>query len=272
MKTFIINMEGDEKRFDWMKKECGRLGLTFEKFTACRGDQLDDWLVPQFYQDDGFPHAPLNKGEIGCYASHLSLCKRIVDENITEPVLVLEDDIRFRTNARLLFDHLHKLPTDWEIIRLSQNAKAAFLPIQVLDDQTEIVRYWKIPTSTGAYLINKKGAQKMLTAYPKRLRPIDQDLRCAHEHRISTYGVVPTPIERDIFDSSIDKVSSGRKKSWRLRQTTPQAENSISLLNYRLQNFGISKSLRSILKNLSVSLQKRRGKPPGETDYRIPAR
>jgi len=153
---------------------------------------------------------------------------------------------------------IERLPSDWEIVRLSNPPKSAYMPVEKLEGGLEVIRYWRVPNNTGAYLINKKGAQKFLDVGAQRLRTIDVDMRRPWEHGMVTYGIVPAPFILNAFaGSSIDDIAQRTDLPWRKRGQKTTLAGQFDSLAYKIKAFGLSGALKCMAKNASVSLRKR---------------
>lgn len=255
-KAFLINLDRDEDRLGYMREQLGRYGISFERVPAVMGNSVPETLSQYFQRDGSGADAGLSAGEIGCYASHLLIHKRIVDEGMAGPVLVLEDDLEFTAELGEFLGELSSLPPDWEIVRLSNPAKSATKTISRLPSGLRIVRYWRVPNNTGAYLINAKGAEKFLRYAERRFRAVDEDLRRPWEHGVVTYGVLPPPIRSNIFDSSIDALSGPR--SLPARKRFPQAKGETwRTFRYRLESFGLLDNARMLIAGVAISLKRK---------------
>jgi glycosyl transferase family 25 len=207
-----------------MEAECAKAGLSPIRLSAASGASLDDGL--RLY----FPHAGdrersfLSPGETGCYASHLTICRKIVAGELSAPVIVFEDDIELHNGfAEIIERTLQVLPADWDIVRLSNNTKQIAAPVARIGEPYKLVRYSTIPGSTGALMWSRAGAEKFLSAEARAL-PVDQDLRRAWRWGLNTFGVLPAPVRRDIFDaSSIDAMTSEGHRSKKNRQARLRA-------------------------------------------------
>lgn len=222
----VINLDRDENRMAHMRGELERARVSYERFSALRSDALPADLARYFPVD-----AHLSPGEIGCYASHLAILQRMARGELASPQLVLEDDVGLPNDlAATLNALIATLPECWDIVRLSYHTKRVTRPIAALGAKRQLVRYSRVPTTTGAYLISASGAKKFLARRARRL-PIDHDLRRVWEWGLDTYGVSPPLIAHDVLGAStIDALSpkgrarlhmreSGRLSPWlRLRQ------------------------------------------------------
>lgn len=206
----VVNLDRDPGRLQHMKAQCDRLGLAFTRFAAVLGDDVPAALRRNFFDDGGRKISPLKRGEVGCYASHLAIYQRMLDGDYGGAVLVLEDDIEIADDfASVVAAALAALPPDWDIVRLSNMPKRAYVPLAALPNGRDLVRYSKIPNSTGAYLVSRSGARKLVG--PRlRERAIDQDLGYAFAWNLDTYGIVPAPVKPDVLTSTIDALEAGR--------------------------------------------------------------
>lgn len=258
MKTFVINLDRDTDRLAHIRAECARAGLTFERFSALRGDALPDELKPYFDAAD----PTLGNGEIGCYASHLAIMMRIARGEVETPVLVFEDDIRLVTGFRAMLSALiAALPEEWDIVRLSNAPKRAYAPVAELVGGYTLARYSVVPPSTGAYLISRSGARKFLEQAVRRL-PIDQDLRRVWRWKLETYGVVPVPIIPDVLQtSSIDALApEGARKAAqrRARMRKERRGEGMARLRWNMRTLGTVRALRAELVSLAASFMPRK--------------
>ena len=196
--ALLINLDRDTDRLAHMQRELDACGIAFERVPAVDGRHLPERFVAPFAS------SALRPGERGCYVSHLVIHERLAAGAFGDAALILEDDLRIDRDLRqVLAAILEALPARWDIVRLSNPPKRAFVPLAALPGERELVRYSKIPNNTGAYLMSRAGAQKFLDFGPHR-RAVDEDMRRPWTCGLDTYGVVAPPIVSNIFDSSID--------------------------------------------------------------------
>lgn len=213
--VYLINLDTDEDRLEFMDDQLNALSMNYERFPAVRGTAMPDWLKPYFLDDAGNIASQLTAGEIGCYASHLAIMKRVADDGRT--ALVLEDDIEIATDFTAILSSLNRLPDGWEVIRLSNPFKKRFVSVSPIAGRYQAVKFSSVPPSTGAYLITPEGARKFLNWRQLRFRPVDQDMRRIWDCGLVTYGVHPRPVIPDIGVSTIDTM--GRKKTKKQRES-----------------------------------------------------
>jgi glycosyl transferase family 25 len=257
---FVINLDRDTDRLAHIRAECARAGLSFERFSALRGDALPESLRGYFDAEG----SPLSNGEIGCYASHLALHQRIASGEIQSPALIFEDDVALCENFRgVISGVIAALPETWDIVRLSNSAKRAYLARADLPGDHQLVRYSVVPTSTGAYLISASGARKFLEESVRAL-PIDQDMRRVWRWSFDTYGVVPIPVTPDVLQaSSIDALApQGQRKdeARRARMRRQRAAEGSQRHGWNARQFGFWRWAGSEAVNAALVFVPRKGR------------
>lgn len=251
----VINLDRDTDRMAHIRCEFDRVGLRHERFSALRGDALPGRLARYFPVG-----VDLSPGEIGCYASHLAIMERIARGELSSPQLVLEDDVGLPDDLGAALDALiAALPAQWDIVRLSYPTKLITRPIATLGAGRELVRYSRVPTTTGAYLISASGARKFLAERPRRV-PVDHDLRHVWEWDLDTYGVSPPLIAHEVLGAStIDTLSpKGRAE---LHRGQREWRASLARLNQGIREFGFSRWLALGPLNLAARITPKRLRP-----------
>jgi glycosyl transferase family 25 len=211
VQAVVINLDRDTTRLATVSAEFARHGLAFERFAAVEGLAVPEPLRDFFFDADGRPAPSLTRGEIGCYASHLMLWRRVAVGHYPDATLICEDDIRLPDDFQAMLDAaLAAAPAGWDVIRLSAPSKRTIWPVRQIGEGHRLVHYSKIPTLLGAYLISRQGAQKLLKPGP-RTRPVDLDMARPWEIGLNLYGVDPAPVYQPTGNvSSIDAVEKRR--------------------------------------------------------------
>lgn len=170
--VFIINLDRQPDRMAFMKQQLAALDIEARRISAfdgrdpsCKGRDCAAW------------YASLTPGEIGCFESHRTVWKTLVDENIPAAI-VLEDDIVLASDlSDLDFDVLADQPCD--LVKLDQD--------NILHDTRlygtaktpcgagrHVVRMLGDEFCTGGYFITLSGAQKLLGASRHYFAPVDR--------------------------------------------------------------------------------------------------
>ena len=257
LRAVVINLDADGARLAHMEREFSRVGLAFERFPALRGDCLPPEIKPYFAEEGA--RRVLSVGEIGCYASHLAVCQRIASGEIASPALVLEDDVCLVEDFALAIEALLRaLPAEWDLVRLSNDAKHSWLELADLGRQRKLVRYSKVPASAGAILWNRSGAEKFLHSRARTL-PLDQDLRLVWAWDLDTYGVVPAPALRDRCGPS--RIDAMAPAGWRAdparRRLVRRSRASLQRQLHGLKAFGVTRWIAAEINNLIAPLRQR---------------
>uniref|UniRef100_A0A8C2ZX95 Collagen beta(1-O)galactosyltransferase 2b n=1 Tax=Cyclopterus lumpus TaxID=8103 RepID=A0A8C2ZX95_CYCLU len=128
---------------------------------------------------DPYSGRVLTRGEIGCFLSHHSVWKQVLERGL-QRVLLLEDDVRFepRFKRRLqaIIDDIDKTQLDWDLIYVGRKRMQVQQPEQSVDGVNNLVKadysYW-----TLGYALSQQGARKLLAADPfTRMLPVDEFL------------------------------------------------------------------------------------------------
>jgi len=200
--TFLINLDRSSDRLARMQAEFSRAGMEFERLAAVDGTNLPDDHKPYFCDASGMIVSRLSPGEVGCYASHIAVWKRIVAMGVPAALVCEDDAILADDLAQALDELLVVLPSGWDIIHLSQPPERAFKPLTPLMSGRTLIRHSRVPPSTAAYLISREGAAKMLKPAGPRRWAVDHDTRWPWLFGVDAYGVHP-PLIRQRKDGSV---------------------------------------------------------------------
>ena len=168
-KVFYINLDKNVKRNDELIQSYNASDLKvmhLNRFNAILGKtvDLDKWLTPdallQVNKTEKTKrrthHYQLTKGAVGCFLSHYTLAKQLLDDNSADYYLILEDDIM--VNEKILSTikrYLSIVPTDWDILQLSTLRCVKY---NVVGEFVEPSGFWGMQS----YIINKRGAKKLV--------------------------------------------------------------------------------------------------------------
>ena len=148
----------------------------------------------------------LTLGEFGCFFAHKKILEKIIVKNLPH-ALVLEDDFIFLDSFAENIQNLLKCSYDWELVRLISKPKLKRKlrkPIAELGLNNQLVRLGSAPGGAYAYLISKKGAEKLLKSMNNIWCPIDVLMGQPWKTELEILTVMP-PIA-DVnwsFDSAI---------------------------------------------------------------------
>ena len=208
--VFVINLDRSHDRLALMEEQSRRVGFAFERFPAIDGLNLPHGLYPYFLDTNGAIASALTAGEIGCYASHLGIYERIIQDQI-DCALILEDDVTLAGDLMpTIAAAISAAPRGWDYIHLSGVFKRPVLSLAELPNDRHLIRHTRLPVNTGAYLISRSGAAKMLILGGRK-RPIDMEFRYGWLRDLDIYGIYPSPaVYNDKFSSTITPARRAR--------------------------------------------------------------
>jgi hypothetical protein len=146
--VYVINLDKDVERLKQIKKHLDQ--TNFKRIPGVYGEQEIFVNNPDiFYTSKYF----VPKSALGCTLSHRLAMKTFLKESDKPFVVILEDDAEPTTTVYMdkIEESIRNAPPDWDIIKLD------YAP------SINSGSYNKIPTLlTTAYIVNKKGAEKLL--------------------------------------------------------------------------------------------------------------
>lgn len=135
----------------------------------------------------------LTKGEIGCFASHISVWRWFSTQDDYATLVVLEDDVlldlAFFENLRPFLNSLPQI----SYLRLYAKVPVAMKRIDFIMGK-HIVRHKGTTFGTQGYILSKSGARNFLHKIRTVTRPIDDEMDRYWIHKIPNIGVFPFPI------------------------------------------------------------------------------
>ena len=205
---WVLNLERSKVRREFMESQLSLFDVAFEFIEAVDGSKLTPDEKACYSKKDALRCAEreLSLGEVGCVLSHIKIWQRFLAENLSE-VLVLEDDILI---DGILFDLLRKRKSftgDWEFINLKTSM--AQLPFgEPISGIHRMCRFSYYPNGTCAYLINRKGAEKLLKhVFPIRW-PADDFTGGSYITGLVCYGIDPQVVALQDYESEIWRTDS----------------------------------------------------------------
>ena len=169
MKAFYINLDKNtERKKDFLSSyynsDINQLGLA--RFPAILGKMVDlkTWLKPETIEilnetektRSRTHHYQLTQGAVGCFLSHYTLAKQLLNDSGAKYYIIFEDDIVVQKNTlKPMNYYLSHAPEDWDIILFSALRKVNY---STHGEFYKPKGFW----GTQSYVINKKGAKKLV--------------------------------------------------------------------------------------------------------------
>jgi len=196
VQTIVINLPSDDARWVDVRRQFYRAGLRPIYHEATDGSVLSAAEIAGLYSTDlnrRQYHRPLSRGEIGCYASHLAVWKQFLDSG-AGAVAIFEDDIEIDADLARVLDALRRSPLEGDLVKLIGRRREKVVERMPLLPGRDLVRYRRVPSLTGAYVLTRRGAQKLLARRQPFGRPVDVDIRYWWECELEVLGVHPYPV------------------------------------------------------------------------------
>jgi len=193
LKQYLINLDHSKDRFDITNNLLYQYDFkNVIRYPAVNGknipyDELIHIVDPNSMKSilDNYRkyHHELSYGAVGCYLSHINMWQKLITDTL-DYIIIFEDD----ANPSFSFTELQEIivnyvPNDWDIILFGGIYNKTN---NINDNITKIYTFYE----THAYIINKKGAIKLLSqAFPikKQLDSWLSDL--AINNYVNIYGI-----------------------------------------------------------------------------------
>ncbi|XP_017821500.4 procollagen galactosyltransferase 2 isoform X3 [Callithrix jacchus] len=194
---FMINLKRRKDRRDRMLRTLYEQEIEVKIVEAVDGKALNTSQLKSLNIEmlpgyrDPYSSRPLTRGEIGCFLSHYSVWKEVIDREL-EKTLVIEDDVRFehqfKKKLMKLMDDTDQAQLDWELIYIGRKRMQVKEPEKAVPNVENLVEadysYW-----TLGYVISLEGAQKLVGANPfGKMLPVDEFLPIMYnKHPVAEY-------------------------------------------------------------------------------------
>ncbi len=152
---YWINLDRSENRRNNMEKLLKTINIKNERISAVDGKfDSDDDIYGKYISEDGFNKTRI---EYACLLSHLLTIKEFA-ESPYEYAIILEDDLSLEYTKywdKKISQIINEAPSDWEIIMLNYVSKQKLISDYTLNLNGRL-------SCCGSYLINKKGATRLM--------------------------------------------------------------------------------------------------------------
>lgn len=244
--VFVINLPESTDRRARITAQLAMLGITPIILPAKRGVAADlDGSGYGRLRRRLFYGRDLMAGEYGCARSQLAVYQYMIDNNISE-ALVLEDDAL--VDAAQLADILaalkacvEKIGPFYDFIRFLDEEKARWHARRIVRLLPEVHLYRPFKQTGGAYgyLVTQKAARRLLKMGATLWRPVDTMHAQAWMSGLQVFSISPSPIKPDHdIDSTIGDFRFDKKSqltSWQ------RAVYPLTRLVYKLTDGGMSR-------------------------------
>lgn len=196
--AFIINMDGADERWSFVERGFSATGIPFTRVAGVDGRALR-YPIPE-YDEASYRRRHgkrTDAGQVGCYLSHLKALRAFLESDLDFAVIA-EDDASPRPDLRSTLDAAIRRRDTWDLLRLCGFHDSHPMPFATLDDppQSRLCISLTRLCGTGAYLVGRRGAERLLERLlPMRL-PIDHAIDREWMLGISAAVVRPLPVDQ----------------------------------------------------------------------------
>ena len=226
MKTYLVNLDKNKDRMEYMDAQLNRLGIQYERIPAVYGASLtkrerkERFSLFRSFCAMGYKLSP---GAIGCSLSHCSIYKKMIEENVPY-ALVLEDDIVIDPFIKEIIVAVGKF--------VDESRPQVILLSAISNDGTgnssniEIMRV-KSGMCTDGYVITQAAAKLILRVNYPVVTTADSWRRWVRIFGLELYKALPATVQQDndSFGSDINRfgwdLRAERRAYWMARIMRP---------------------------------------------------
>ncbi|RYE06278.1 MAG: glycosyltransferase family 25 protein [Rickettsiaceae bacterium] len=245
--SYVINLERSIGRLQYVMPNIKKLGYKVQVISAVDGKQLSDDKIheqtDQHMYRNFFNYYP-PKGTIGCFLSHIKVWETFLKSE-HEFAVIFEDDVSFDpAKLKSVIEQLTTGKKYWDITSFEMSHRGNPLTLNTLhSDQKHVIFLYKVSHS-GAYIINRKAAKKLLEKSLPIMMPIDHYFIRSWELGLKFTGIEPRIVHQSYGDSEICEVN---------RLNNEQEYKALYLRLYKYM-FNIQTNLVNFFYNLKIYL------------------
>ena len=231
MKIFVLNLDKNVDRMDFMRRQLDAAGLEFERFSGIYGIKL---TPPEVRRAVSRVRSRLAMGfklklsHIGCTLSHVCLWRRIVEDGLPY-ALILEDDIKIGPEFSKVLDRAEKFinAEKPQVVVFSNYGNT------ICEGNDGIVPL-KSFGCNDACLVTREAARRLVKANYPIIRLPDCWGLFSRRYGIELFRMYPTTVsqDNDVFASDMHDASVDPKK---LLGTNGTGRTGLDLIVFRLR-------------------------------------
>lgn len=229
----VLTLERATDRQDRMRQviECcaGLSGVPWRFSMAIPHDQAG------LTYDDAEAYAArgrtLSPAELSCFASHIQILRDWLRESPSDVLMVLEDDLYLDPWFNFKIAPWVMVESNIDFLRFYVRAHAPAKPIAYVG-RTQVVRYTWTPGGAQAYMLTRRGAQRIVDAVDKTKRiylPVDDFYDRPWEVGNGLYALFPSAVLELVVPTTIhstEQLQQRRVRQAALEQALPKGWSS----------------------------------------------
>jgi len=163
MDIFVVSLKNALERRKHINKQFMTQQIEFQYFDAIEPHQIEEALKNTGIE---LKNCSLTKGEIGCLLSHISLWKKIIDNNLPY-MAIFEDDIYLGENVKAFLTDASWIDKHSDLIKLEEFTPRVVLGEKVKEFETEPYRaLFDLKSKnlgTAGYILSLHGAKQLIS-------------------------------------------------------------------------------------------------------------
>ena len=189
----VVSLESAEARRAAFAARAAETSLAWRFFDACTapapGMKIDEAAIRR---NKG---RAMSKGEIGCYASHFSIWRDMIERGVRQAI-VLEDDtvVDWAYLEPLARTDLHAEGIDYLRLYAKRPTWQRVVRRDFLQHSRAIVELVGLAYGTQGYAITLEGARRLAEHCRTVRRPIDDEMDRSWAHGLPNLALFPAPI------------------------------------------------------------------------------
>ena len=197
-KIYVLNLDRSPDRWTEFIQSFEPIGLDIIRVTAVDGKEL---VLPHVdYNEHAYQlyHGKrTGSGTVGCYFSHIKALRQFLESN-EEIALICEDDVSAKPELPQILNAVLSFKKHWDLLRLNCLHIPTNVSVQKLDFgyRLTVPVYWA--GGTGAYLVNRKAAERIVTLSLPMYLPYDHAFEQNWRMNFTIMMVIPFPIVLNI--------------------------------------------------------------------------
>lgn len=167
---FYINLAARTDRMRFMEEQGQKLGLSFTRIEAATPADISETDAALYC--DTAKRTYLRKNQLACTLSHERVWATFL-EGGAPWCLVLEDDVWLSQRLAGFLPSVESIGAELIRIETTGSSTRVFPATHTTSDGTEIRPFRSTPMGSAAYLVSRRGVNKLLEHPALRQRPID---------------------------------------------------------------------------------------------------
>lgn len=202
---YCLSMKTNRERFSFMAEQLQNISVEFVE-SIVPAEYPDNYAAKKRLRHYG---RPMSLGEVGCYLSHRKIWRLFLDTS-HDYAVVLEDDMDVGENFLQAIQQISMLNTPADLIRLHGIYRRKTHKLEQFSVGDEV--FWlcdvnKQPAGTGAYIIYRDAASRLLEYTKEMYSAIDDAIDRDWEHKLKMLTISPNIVKASRrFPSTISRI------------------------------------------------------------------